>query len=125
MKEEISMEDLVILLAHGSRDPLWAKTFEKFTHNARVKYTNTTLAYMELCTPSLEQAVETGVKRGYDQISVLPLFLARGKHLRFDVPKLLNKYERKHGIKINLLAPLGEQAELATAVELFIDRHIQ
>jgi len=119
------MQDLVILLAHGSRDPLWAKTFEAFTKNARAKHSNTTLAYMELCTPSLEQEIDKGVKNGYHHISILPLFLARGKHLRYDVPKLLKQYELKHNIVIKLLAPLGEQAELATAVELFIDRHIQ
>jgi len=119
------MQDLVILLAHGSRDPLWAKTFEAFTKNARAKHSNTTLAYMELCTPSLEQEIDKGVKSGYRHISILPLFLARGKHLRHDVPKLLKQYEIKHNIVIKLLAPLGEQTELATAVELFIDRHIQ
>jgi len=119
------MQDLVILLAHGSRDPLWAKTFENFTKSARAKHANTTLAYMELCTPSLEQAVNNGVMAGYCRISILPLFLAQGKHLRYDVPKLLKQYEIQHNIEIKLLAPLGEQAELATAVELFIDRHIQ
>jgi len=119
------MQDLVILLAHGSRDPLWAKTFEDFTQSARAKHSNTTLAYMELCTPSLEHAVNKGVKDGFRKISVLPLFLARGKHLRYDVPKLLKQFEMKHDIEIKLLAPLGEQEELATAVELFIDRHIQ
>ena len=119
------MEDLVILLAHGSRDPLWAKTFEDFTKSARAKHSNTTLAYMELCSPTLEQAVNNGVKAGYGSISILPLFLAKGKHLRYDVPKLLELYEIKYHIKIKLLAPLGEQAELASAVELFIDRHIQ
>lgn len=118
------MENLVILLAHGSRDPLWAKTFEDFTKSARAKHSNTRLAYMELCTPSLEQAVNEGVKSGFCSISVLPLFLAQGKHLRYDVPKMLKQYEIKHNIEIKLLAPLGEQAELATAVELFIDRHI-
>ena len=119
------MEDLVVLLAHGSRDPLWAQTFEAFTQNARAKHANTSLAYMELCSPTLEQAIESGVKAGYIHISILPLFLARGKHLRYDVPKLLKKYSLKHDVKIELLAPLGEQAELATAVELFIDRHIK
>lgn len=119
------MNDLVVLLAHGSRDPLWAKTFEEFTETARAKHDNTTLAYMELCKPTLEQAIDNGVKEGYRHISILPLFLAKGKHLRHDVPKLLKKYALKHSIEIKLLAPLGEQAELATAVELFIDRHIQ
>jgi len=119
------MANLVILLAHGSRDPLWAKTFEDFTKSARAKHSNTTLAYMELCTPSLEQAINEGAKAGYCCISVLPLFLAKGKHLRYDVPKMLKQYEIKHNIEIRLLAPLGEQAELASAVELFIDRHIQ
>ena len=119
------MQDLVVLLAHGSRDPLWAQTFECFTQSSRDKHSNTVLAYMELCSPSLEQVIDKGVKDGFKHISVLPLFLAKGKHLRFDVPKLLKEFELKYVVEIKLLAPLGEQIELTKAVELFIDRHIQ
>ena len=118
------MQNLVILLAHGSRDPLWANTFEKFTKSSRDKHPNTTLAYMELCTPSLDQVIKKGIEDGFKRISVLPLFLAQGKHLRFDVPKLLEEYELKYNVNIELLAPLGEQDELTKAVEMFIDRHI-
>jgi len=119
------MHNLVILLAHGSRDEAWSATFEHFTQSARAKYTNTKLAYMELSQPSLEQVVSNAVTDGYKNISILPLFLAKGKHLRHDIPKQLKKLHTQYNIEIELLAPLGEQAELASAVELIIDRHIQ
>jgi len=122
---EVSMHNLVILLAHGSTDESWSDTFKQFTHSARAKYPNTKLAYMELSTPSLSHAVESAVKDGYQSITILPLFLAKGKHLRHDIPKQLAVLKKKFAIEIDLLPPLGEQAELALAVELIIDRHIK
>ena len=45
---------------------------------------NVSLAYMELTSPSLEDAVAM-LGKDIRNIAVLPLFLAVGRHLRHDV----------------------------------------
>ena len=119
------MQNMMILLAHGSSDKQWAETFISLTAPSRNKHTNIALAFMELNSPSLEDVTLEAIRNNYDHITVLPLFLAKGKHLRHDIPKQLAVLKKKFAIEIDLLPPLGEQAELALAVELIIDRHIK
>lgn len=106
----------VILLAHGSTDPNWQRTFEDLASPALSRSEHAVLAHMELCEPSLETAVAEAVEQGYKAITVLPLFLARGRHLRKDVPAMLDELRDRHGVAIELTAPVGEHPLLAEAL---------
>lgn len=110
------MTTKIILLAHGSSDQNWTDTFVELAKPATQKDQNTTLAFMELSTPSLECKVKEAKEEGYDRVVVLPLFLAKGRHLRKDVPAMLKDYEEKYAIETQLLAPIGEHPILAAAL---------
>lgn len=103
----------VILLAHGSTDPHWQRTFEELASPALARSPHAVLAHMELCEPSLETAVAEAVEQGYEAITVLPLFLARGRHLRKDIPAMIEELRTRYGIAIELTAPIGEHPLLA------------
>ena len=96
----------LVLLAHGSRDPNWTKSFEKLLADLKNETENgcVRLAFMELAKPSLEDAVMACVKDGATQIRVLPLFMALGKHLEKDIPKQVERLAALHEkIKFKLL----------------------
>jgi len=109
-----------ILLAHGSRDPVWQDTFRDLTRPALEGSTRTRLAFMELCAPSLEDSVEHVVHDGITAIRVLPLFLARGRHLRHDIPKRIADLQTRFDVEIELLAPIGEHPGMARALQEII-----
>jgi len=115
----------MILLAHGSSDAQWAETFISLTASSREKHENIALAFMELNSPSLEDVTLQAIKNGYDHITVLPLFLAKGKHLKHDIPNQLKSLKSQYGISSKLLPPIGEENELSQALDLIIDRQIQ
>jgi|TARA_B100001964_G_C14154394_1_gene563587 sirohydrochlorin cobaltochelatase len=102
----------LILLAHGSRDPKWTETFEGlYTRlgNA-MNVEQVSLAYLELAEPRLEHALDKVRESGATRIEILPLFFATGRHLREDVPAMLETYRQKHSaLTLELLAPVGEQ----------------
>ncbi|MCW4631835.1 sirohydrochlorin chelatase [Marinomonas rhodophyticola] len=52
--------DHIILLAHGSPDPLWKQPFESLYQQVAQAYgeNNVSLAYMELTAPSLEDVID-------------------------------------------------------------------
>ncbi|MND02697.1 sirohydrochlorin cobaltochelatase [compost metagenome] len=54
---------------------------------------------------------------GHDRITVAPLFLAQGGHLKKDLPRLLKEVSGRHpDADIEVLAPIGEVTELLDAI---------
>lgn len=114
---------MTILVAHGSSDQNWANTFVEMTTLARQSKTDTQLAYMELNEPSIQTIVNNAVKEGFNHFVILPLFLARGKHLKRDIPDILKNLESELGITTELLAPIGEHPEIAEAIKNILNKN--
>ena len=108
----------IVLLAHGSRDPLWAAPIEAVAARiqARQPATAVCCAYLEMRSPTLPDAVTSLIAAGAREIRVFPLFLGVGKHAREDLPKLMTAVKALHpDIAIELLPSAGEH-ELLTAL---------
>lgn len=111
------MSHRIILLAHGSSDKRWCETFEGLAGPTLKAVPESRVAYMELAEPSLENTVAEGVSAGVDAFTVIPLFLAAGRHLRKDVPAIIESLERAHNVKISLAPPIGENPLLGQAIK--------
>lgn len=101
----------LILLAHGSRDSRWCRTFEQGLKaiNARLDH-QASLAYMEMATPTLAEVVETFYAQGTRNFRIVPLFFAAGRHLLHDVPAQLEALEQQWpGVRLILHEAVGEQ----------------
>ncbi len=116
-----------ILLAHGSTDQNWLAPFGDLLANIRsgLNTERVELAYMELAEPSLEQQVTLLASEGYTHIDVLPLFFAAGRHLRRDVPKIIETLQAElavqgHTITIDLHPPVGLDPEVASAISRIV-----
>ncbi len=48
-------------------------------------------ACLEFVSPQLETVIEDLVKKGYEQLDILPLFIFAGYHVREDIPQRLEK----------------------------------
>lgn len=122
-----------ILLAHGSSDPHWLAPFEELlttvkSHSSDID-TPVELAYMELAQPDLHTQAAKLVEQGIEHIDVLPLFFAAGRHLRRDVPKILEDIEQlwhQQGrtLTISLHAPIGMEPEVKEAISQVIARQL-
>ena len=105
----------IILLAHGSRDPLWRQPIEAVAARIAADRPGAAVrcAYIELCAPSLPEAAADLVRSGARSIRVVPLFLGMGKHAREDVPRLLAALRSAHaGVQFELQPPVGEDPRL-------------
>lgn len=110
------MDHQIILLAHGSRDSRWCGTFEKLATATLQAVPGSRIAYMELATPSLRDVVEEGCTGEVRHYSVVPLFLAAGRHLRKDIPAMIAELEQEYAVNIRLLPPIGENPVLGEAI---------
>ncbi|WP_336368190.1 sirohydrochlorin chelatase [Marinobacter sp. C2H3] len=113
----------IILLAHGSSDPRWCETFERLAAPTVNAVPGARIAYMELASPSIEDVVRDGMAQGLRQFEVIPLFLAAGRHLRKDVPAMLEALRTAHQVDIALAPPVGDSPALGNAIrDLVLER---
>jgi sirohydrochlorin cobaltochelatase len=101
----------LILFAHGARDPRWAAPFEAVAARVRVRSPSTEvrLAFLELMTPDLPSAGAELAAAGCAAVTVLPLFLGAGGHVRKDLPLILDGLRAAHpAVQWSLEPPVGE-----------------
>ncbi len=109
----------LVLLAHGSRDPQWRRPVEAV--QARLAELAPGLAvrcaYLELCEPSLAAAIEMLQADGVAQVSIVPVFLGVGRHVRDDLPRRVQALAAAHpGLALQLAPPVGEHPQLVAVL---------
>ncbi|WP_444813788.1 sirohydrochlorin chelatase [Variovorax arabinosiphilus] len=105
----------VVLFAHGSRDARWREPVEAVARRmtARQPAVPVACAYLELVEPDLPTAAGRLIADGARALRVVPLFLGMGKHVREDLPRLVDALRAAHPEVAFSLAPaVGETAEV-------------
>jgi len=113
------MKSALVLFAHGAREPEWAKPFRSVRDRVAALRSDLTveLAFLELMPPALADCVGTLVAAGHDRITIAPLFLAVGGHLKHDLPRLVDGIRSRHRtLEISLLPPIGEAPVLLEGI---------
>lgn len=101
----------LILFAHGARDPRWAAPFEAVAAAVRAARPGlpVRLAFLEFMAPTLPEAGAELAVAGCTALTVLPMFLGAGGHVRKDLPLLLEQMRAAHpGVAVSLLPAVGE-----------------
>ena len=109
----------IILFAHGARDPEWAAPFRRIAARLRESSPNlpVQLAFLELMQPALADAVARMAADGITRITLVPLFLAQGGHLKEDLPRLLDDIRRGHpGVTIDITEAIGDSEVMTAAI---------
>ena len=105
----------VVLFAHGSRDARWREPVEAVARRmtARRPEVPVACAYLELVEPDLPTATGRLIADGARSLRVVPLFLGMGKHVREDLPALVDALRAAHPDVVFSLAPaVGETTEV-------------
>jgi len=113
----------IVLFAHGSRDPEWAEPFRQVCQRvqaSRPEYP-ITLAFLEQMSPTLEEAIASLAERGASAITVFPLFMAQGGHLKHDIPRILEAIRATYPhVPICLENAVGDVPEILDAIAAWI-----
>jgi sirohydrochlorin cobaltochelatase len=112
----------IVLFAHGARDPEWAAPLQRLAGivadldaSAEVA-----VAFLEFIQPPLEQAVANMLDKGIDDVTVVPVFIAQGGHLKQDLPLIVAAIRAANpGLSIRLAAPIGESEAVLQAIAAF------
>ncbi|MEY3296336.1 MAG: cobalamin [Pseudomonadota bacterium] len=109
----------LILFAHGARDPRWAAPFEAVAATVRAARPGlpVRLAFLEFMVPTLPEAGGALVAAGCSHLTVLPMFLGAGGHVRQDLPRLLDGLRAAHpGLQVVLQPAVGEIDSVVAAM---------
>jgi sirohydrochlorin cobaltochelatase len=75
------------------------------------------LAYLEFMSPSLQEAAAGLVQFGASEVSVVPMFLGAGGHVRRDLPRLLETLQQQHPqVRWSLKPAIGEAQAVIAAM---------
>jgi sirohydrochlorin cobaltochelatase len=112
----------LILFAHGARDPAWAAPFERLRAlaQAAMPQAGVQLAFLELMQPDLPIAAALEIARGAERITVVPVFLGQGGHVRRDLPQLLEQLRQAHPqARIDTVPAAGEDDAVLQAIAAY------
>jgi len=113
----------VILFAHGARDPEWARPFKSLRDRLCAAGTRAELAFLEVMSPSLDEAAARFAGEGFQTVTVVPLFLAQGGHLKHDLPLMLARIRERHAkTEFRVTPALGDSQEVVAAIAEWVER---
>ena len=113
------MNRALVLFAHGARDPGWARPFEALRQrmHALAPDVPAELAYLEFMQPTLADAVSALAGRGITAVTVVPVFLGQGGHLKRDLPVIVDSIRAAHpALAIAVTPAIGEQDAVIAAI---------
>ena len=114
----------IILFAHGARDPNWARPLERLQRMLADRMPEAMIepAYLEHMAPTLEEAAAQLVARGATELSIVPVFIANGGHLREDLPRRVEGLTAAHpGVAVRIAPPIGEVDTILSAITGWIE----
>ena len=109
----------IILFGHGARDVRWREPFDRLVSLWRSQHGQipVELAFLEMMQPSLDEAVQSLVKQGAQDIVIVPVFFGQGGHLRNDFPVLLEECRQRYpAITLSATSAVGESDAILQAI---------
>ena len=113
----------VILFAHGARETEWARPFEELRDRLRAEGLRVELAYLEIMKPDLGEAAKTLVADRVKTVTIVPLCLAQGMHLKRELHEMVAALARAHpGVDFRVTSALGDDPEILAAIVAWVQR---
>ncbi|WP_431965376.1 sirohydrochlorin chelatase [Actinacidiphila sp. bgisy160] len=111
---------VLLVIAHGSRDPRHAAAVHALT--ARVRAARPGLrvgtAFLDHCAPSVPQVVDRLAAEGVRDVVALPLLLTHAFHAKADIPAALRESTARHArLRVRQGDVLGPSPLLLSALE--------
>lgn len=109
----------ILYVGHGSRIDKGNKQFLAFINNVKQEFdVFQTEAFIELTSPSIQEGVDECVRKGANQIAVVPVLLLTAYHANVDIPQeLIVAKARYPKIKLTYGKPFGIEKDVIDIAE--------
>jgi sirohydrochlorin ferrochelatase len=116
----VTAHPVLLVIAHGSRDPRHAATVHALTERVRAARPGLRVetAFLDHCAPSVPQVVDRLAAEGVRDVVALPLLLTRAFHAKADIPAVLRESAARHArLRVLQADVLGPSPLLLSALE--------
>ena len=110
-----------LLISHGSRLSETKKEVGELTQvlKRRSGLPIFEYAFLELESPDIPEGIDLCVKKGATDITILLNFLNSGKHVNFDIPKIVKEAKEKYPhATFRISPPIGQHPQI---IDLFLN----
>jgi len=119
--------EAIVLFAHGARDARWAQSLHALAGalRAHAGQARVAVAFLELQSPTLPEALEAAAEQGAGRIHIVPVFWAGAGHIENDLPPILTPFNGRYpDIIVRVLPVLSELPGLLDFVARVVARSI-
>lgn len=113
------MNTALVLFAHGARDPAWADPMRRVQSTIRQMCPElpVELAFLEFMAPNLSECLAGLLADGVKRVVIVPMFIARGGHLKHDLPQMIEALRSTYpDVQFCLCGAIGEQEAVIQAM---------
>jgi sirohydrochlorin ferrochelatase len=90
----------LVVAAHGSRREASNSEVrllaERLSKSATGEFALIKAGFLELATPSIPEVITGCIEAGADRVVVVPYFLASGRHVSQDIPRIVEAMSARH-----------------------------
>lgn len=111
----------LVALAHGSRDPRSAATITALVEEVKRLRPDLAIekAFLELSRPSFHTVVDRLVRKGHEEIVIVPLLLTEAYHAKVDVPRAVAEAGERHpGVRFTTSQILGLESSFLQILDV-------
>ena len=124
----MSLDKTLLIIAHGSRATSANEEFLQLVQQLKPRfhqYRDVRGVFLELCAPSLADAVNELADAGHNEFDVYPMFFNCGKHVKQDIPGIVETLRSSHPtLEIRLLDYFGCSEQLGAAMLNHVEQQI-
>jgi len=116
------VKEAFVLLGHGSRRPEANQEILDIAEQVKARAGDGIYraSFFQFGEPGLVETIQQLARAGVEKITVVPLLLVTGNHIKVDLPEILKEQQRRYpGIKFMLAPHLGPDPRIA---DIVIDR---
>jgi len=114
------MKSVYLVIAHGSREEEGNRAFFEFLEKFRRCYPHRKVdgAFLGLAKPSVPEALAKCLEEGAKEIFIIPLMLFPGRHVKEDIPRLIEEAKARHPrVDFHYAGPLADHALMLELLE--------
>ena len=79
------------------------------------------LAFLELMAPILDEAIGRVAAAGATRVSLIPLFMAQGGHLKHDLPRMLESLRERHPeVQLKVSPAIGNVDQILDSISRWV-----
>ena len=114
------MKKALFILGHGSQADEANEIFSDIVEMVMniTDFEEVGMGSLQIFKPSFQEGIEELINNGAEQIVIVPMFIYKGNHVKYDIPEELSKLKESYPhVEFIMAKHIGADARLAAIIE--------